>query len=119
MLPRLPSLTFLRLWAALLLATIGLQASVPAAASSEKTHGSAFAATTFEVAVLIPRDARALRQVLAPLPLALPPLAVPASEVPARVLTVPEPPAAHPDATGPPLRHIHSWEPAPRAPPRA
>lgn len=117
MLPRLPSLTLLRLWAALLLATIGLQASAPAAPSLEKTHGSAFAATTYEVAVLIQRDARSQRQALAPQPLL--PVAVLAAEVPARASVVPEQPAARPDSTGPPLHDIHSWQPAPRAPPRA
>lgn len=119
MLARLPSLTLVRLWAALLLATIGLQAAEPApAASFERTHGSAFAANTYEVALFVQRGDRAARQASVPVP-PLQPVAMPVLPAPARPAVLPAVPAPRPDSTGPPVLDIHSWEPAPRAPPRA
>jgi hypothetical protein len=122
MLARLPFLMLGRLWAALLLATIGLHAAAPApaaAAAIEQTHGSAFAVNSYEVALVVQRGDRAVRQApLAPQPLS--PATVPHETRPARVATLPVLPAPRPDSTGPPPpRDIHSWEPAPRAPPRA
>jgi hypothetical protein len=118
MLARFPSLRLVRLWAALLLATIGLQAagSAPAAAFG-RTHGSAFSAGTYEMALFVQRGDRVARQATAPQPLL--PLAVPTEVLPARSAVLPAIPAPRPDSTGPPLRDIRSWKPAPRAPPRA
>jgi hypothetical protein len=119
MLVRLPSLMLVRLWAALLLATIGLQAAEPApAASVERAHGSAFAANTYEVALFVQRGDRAVRQAWVPQP-PLQPVARSVLLAPAPRVALPVVPAPRPDSTGPPVLDIHSWEPAPRAPPRA
>jgi hypothetical protein len=118
MLARLQSLMVLRLCAALLLATIGAQAFRPVAAPLEQTHGSAFSATTYEVALLVQRSERSSRQEAVPQP--LPPVSRPTEPVALNVATLPAWPAPRPSSTGPPpLGDIHSWKPAPRAPPRA
>lgn len=117
MLARLPSLKLVRLWAALLLATIGLQATAAAAPSLEKTSGSAFSAATYEVALYVQRGEKVQRQAVAPQPLA--PLAVALESLPTRPVVLADGTAPRPDSTGPPRRQIHSWKPAPRAPPRA
>lgn len=118
MLARLPSLTLVRLWAALLLAAIGLQAAGPApAAAFERTHGSAFAANTYEVALLVQRGEKPARPAIAPQPLLAVILPIKASPAPLAALVAL--PAPRPNSTAPPLRDIHSWKPAPRAPPRA
>lgn len=117
MLGRLPSLTLVRLWAALLLATIGLQATVSAAPSLERKSGSAFSATTYEVALYVQRADRVQRQAVTPLPAT--PLDLGLRALPALGPTLVGLPALRPDSTGPPLRKVHSWYPAPRGPPRA
>jgi hypothetical protein len=117
MLTRLPSLMLVRLWAALLLATIGLQASASAAPTLEKTSGSAFSAASYEVALYVQRGDRVQRQAVAPQPLV--PLAAEARMLPVPVAAPADRLAPRPDSTGPPLRPIRSWKPAPRAPPRA
>jgi hypothetical protein len=117
MLARLPSLKLVRLWAALLLATIGLQATASAAPSLEKTSGSAFSATTYEVALYVQRGEKVQRQAVTPQPLL--PAAVAILSVPVRTAELADKPVLRPDSTGPPLREIQSWKPAPRAPPRA
>jgi hypothetical protein len=117
MLARLPSLMLVRLWAALLLAAVGLQAAGPApAATFEPTHGSAFTVDTHEVALLVQRGDRVVRQALQPpLPLVgLPPEMRPARPAMHAALRTPRP-----DSTGPPVRGIHAWRPAARAPPNA
>lgn len=111
MIVRLPSFGLMRLAAALLLATIGLQAAAPAVAI-ERTHGSAFSAATYEVAVL--RRADMVQIIKAPQPLAPVPfvngygLAVrfdaPGPRAPVDVQTLPAPEWRH-------------WLPQPRAPP--
>lgn len=117
MIARLPTLTLVRLWASLLLATIGLQATLPAALSVERTSGSAFSASTYEVALYVQRGERSQRAAVAPqsdVPL---PVLAPAEPLPAfGTVTIPTP---RPDSTGPPPGDILSWKPAPRAPPRA
>ena len=117
MLVRLPSLKLIRLWAMVLLATIGLQAAAPAAPSVQKVSGSAFSATTVEVALYAQRGDQAERQAVAPQPLAPPVAAVQVlpTYTPIRAVE----PAPRPDSTGPPLYDSQSWKPAPRAPPRA
>lgn len=116
MLARLPSLTPIRLWAALLLAVIGVHA-VLSAPVIERQSGSAFSAATHDVALHVQRAERAPRHALAPLPTtATGPSgqSVPSpAPVPARLTPL------QPDSTGPPLADIASWDPAPRAPPRA
>jgi len=114
---RLPSLKLVRLWAALLLATIGLQATASAAPFLEKTSGSAFSAATYEVALYVQRGEKVQRQAVASQPLV--PLAVAVQSLLASAAALTERPAPRPDSTGPPIREIHSWKPAPRAPPRA
>jgi hypothetical protein len=118
---RLPSLMFVRLWAALLLATIGLHAAMPApAVAFERTHGSAFAANRHEVALIVQRGEKVARQAVGPQPRLLPALATatdtfrPVGEA----IRSPDP-MPLPAATAPPLRPIRSWKPAPRAPPHA
>lgn len=103
-------------WAALLLATVGLQATAPVAAPLEPAHGSAFSATTFEVALAAQRRADPARQAPAPQPL-LPVSPEPRPLTPAATL-IPAP-APRPASTGPPAREILAFLPAPRAPPRA
>ena len=117
MLVRLPSLKLVRLWAALLLATIGLQATASAAPSLQKTSGSAFSAATYDVALYVQRGEKVQRHAVAPQPLV--PLAVAIRSLPTPTSALADQPAPRPDSTGPPLREIQSWKPAPRAPPRA
>jgi hypothetical protein len=118
MLGRLPSLTLIRLWAALLLAAIGLQAASPVGTPLEQRHGSAFSAATYEVALAFQRNERSdALESLVPQP---------TSPATAQVAPTRIEPAAQsamfaprPDSTGPPLTDSHSWRPAPRAPPIA
>lgn len=112
----LPLPKALRLWAALLLAAIGLQAAAPIGQVLETRHGSAFSATTAEVAVAPQRRIEADHQA----PLALPtivPVAFTAMPAPAFALPASWP--SRPDSTGPPAREILTRQPAPRAPPTA
>lgn len=114
-----PSLNLVRrslfgFWAALVLATVGFQATVPLPAPLEPAHGSAFSATTVEVALATRRHTEAARiavapQSLVPLPVeAAPRLAA----LPLAVI-----PAPRPNSTGPPAQDILVLQPAPRAPP--
>ena len=105
----------LRLWAALLLAVIGMQAVAPATAALQQTHGSAFSADTYEMAVH--RQARNDE-----------PVQIAAMEPPIPVFLdlehKPDAPVAtpahpRPDPTGPPLHGIRATPSAPRAPPQA
>jgi hypothetical protein len=118
MLARLPSLLLVRLWAALLLAAVGLQAGTAPAATFEQAHGSAFAVDTGDVALLVQRGDRVTRQAVAPEPSLLP-VGLRSEVPPGRSAARAVLPAPRPDSTGPPWRDIHSWQPAPRAPPRA
>lgn len=117
MLVRLPSLMLVRLLAALLLATIGLQASASAPPSLEKTSGSAFSAATYEVALYVQRGGKVQRQAVAPQPLV--PLPTVLRTLPVHAAAPAVRFAPRPASTGPPLRPIRAWKPAPRAPPRA
>jgi hypothetical protein len=112
-----PVTNLYRLWALLIVMVIGLQATAPTAPSLHKTDGSAFSASTYEVALYVQRADRGQRQQAAMQPAtSFAPVTVtadgPAPELVGR---------AHmrPDPTGPPLRDIHSWQPAPRGPPQA
>jgi hypothetical protein len=117
MLARLPSLKLVRLWAVLLLATIGLQATVSAAPTLQKTSGSAFSAATYEVALYVQRGEKVQRQAVTPQPLVPLAAAIDSPLAATTVLADGTPPCT--DSTGPPVREIHSWKPAPRAPPLA
>ena len=117
MFARLPSLTALRLWAALLLAAITVQAAAPVGQPLETRHGSAFSAATQEVAVAPQGRAEAERRVALPQPAALP-MGMP-GPVTGRT---PPPPAAwaiRPDSTGPPVHDILARQPPPQGPPSA
>lgn len=103
-----------RLLAVLMLATIGLQAVGPVAASLQHTHGSAFSAITYEVTLATQRTSEVRKAVVfrAALPL------VTFAQVPLlRQMALPVNFAPRPDSTGPPLHDAGSWEPSPRAPP--
>ena len=114
---RLPSLMLVRLWAALLMAVIGLQALDTAPPSLERRSGSAFSASTQEVALYVQRAERVQRQAVVPLPSVL--LPVQPAALPLRTAALIAVPAPRPDSTGPPPFDIQSWNPAPRGPPRA
>jgi hypothetical protein len=114
MLARLPLLTTVRMWAALLLAAIGLQALEPIATPLQLSHGSAFGATTYEAALAPQRRNVAEGQKLVPLSPTLPAI----RSVPDAFAMAP-PPAPRPDSTGPPARMILAREAPPRAPPLA
>lgn len=113
---RLPLPIVIRLWAVLLLAAIGLQAASPIARPLEARHGSAFSATTFEVALAPQRRVESVRHEAEPQPAPLP---APAAPVALAVASGPALPAPRPDSTGPPVHDILAWLPAPRGPPLA
>jgi|GEM_PF-1595517 hypothetical protein len=118
MLARLPLLIVIRLWAALLLVAIGLQAATPVGAPLEQRHGSAFSAATYEVALAFQRNERSeTRESLIPQP--VPPVSVQAAPVRVEPATLAVAMAPRPDSTGPPLPESLSWHRAPRAPPIA
>jgi hypothetical protein len=112
-----PLLILARLIAALLLATVGLQASAPIDRPLERSHGAAFSASTHEVALAAQRRAEPARLAMAPqphLPRAPQPVAI------GRVTTaLPRLPAPRPHSTGPPLAAPFALRPQPRAPPLA
>ncbi len=116
MFARLPSLTALRLWAALLLAAIVLQAAEPVGLPLETRHGSAFSAATQDVALAPQGRAEAERRIASPLPATLP-----VEPAPAAVRVAPPLPAwaFRPDSTGPPAHDILARQPPPRGPPSA
>lgn len=117
MFARLPSLTAVRLWAALLLAAIALQAAEPVGRPLETRHGSAFSAATSDVVIAPQRRAEAERRIALPEPVT-PPAAISAALA---ERTPPPPPAwtIAPDSTGPPAREILARQPPPRGPPGA
>lgn len=116
MLRCLPSLNPVRLLAALLLATIGLQAGESFDSAQQPTHGSAFSATTVEVAVVPQRRSGTVVTAVAPLP-AEPPRMAALGPLPTSHLAAL--PAARPDSTGPPVAVFWARPSAPRAPPLA
>lgn len=116
MILRFPSFAPLRIWSLLLLAVIGLQAAAPIRAPLDRPPGSAFSATTVDVAVsTVRRDAKqaAPAQITPDLPRhavdALPLGQVPHLLPSPRLRPEPRgpPPRAHParlpDSTAPPL----------------
>lgn len=111
---RFLSSTLLARLCAVLLAVIALQAAAPGAAM-ERSHGSAFSAATYEVALAGRTETATAR--LAPLPVPQPALPPPLlTAIPVRAALPVAPLRAHP-ATGPPLVQVAVRLPEPRAPP--
>jgi|KBSSwiStaDraftv2_1062776.scaffolds.fasta_scaffold05784_11 hypothetical protein len=106
----------LRLLAALLLLAAAFQAATPGWSPLEPTRGSAFSASTADVALAPTRSTEAAR--IAPHP--APPLAdaVAPQPIPGRNAALPQF-AARPDSTGPPATRPRAALPEPRAPPLA
>lgn len=102
------------LFAALLLATACLQAVEPIAAPLERSQGSAFSASTVDVAIVRPQTGQALRLVPTPVPL---PLAIVPVVAGLAVLVLPAVAPLRPDSTGPPPADPRIVRPGPRAPP--
>lgn len=117
MIAALPRLLVVRLLAALLLVVAGLQAGAPMGPVLERTHGSAFSASTHDVAVAASRRTEVSRVVAAPQPV-LPVMPVSEAVRPA-ALALGTLPAPRPDSTGPPPRDMPGRPPSPRGPPRA
>ncbi|MBB4859533.1 hypothetical protein HNO88_002862 [Novosphingobium chloroacetimidivorans] len=111
------ALVLFRLWAALLLATIGLQALEPVVTPLQRAPGSAFSAATADVALASSRRAEIAQ------PQALPTPALPRFPAPVSHASVPTmlPRAKHllPLARGPPPRERSERVPDPRGPPPA
>jgi len=103
-----------RLWAALLLAVIGLQAAEPIRAPLERVTGSAFSAATADVALASNRRTEATVLKVVPTP-PLPEMPQVVEPMPARTLV----PAARlrPSARAPPQRQDNARLPDPRGPP--
>ncbi|WP_338467074.1 hypothetical protein RXV95_00510 [Novosphingobium sp. ZN18A2] len=105
----------MRLFAALALAVIGLQAAQPWRLSVAPQHGSAFSASTVEVALVTERRGETARQTVVPEPIAG------ARTVPVRrpaVATAMQPRwRVRPESTGPPFPDLLLLRPGPRAPP--
>ncbi|MDE8650923.1 hypothetical protein [Novosphingobium album (ex Liu et al. 2023)] len=110
-----PSVLF-RLWLAVLLAAIGLQAAEPMRAPLERFRGSAFSAATSDVALASPRPAEAAKAQAPHMPAsAIRP--APLRAVPLTAFVLPGQPRPRPEARGPPPRHRADRLPAPRGPP--
>jgi hypothetical protein len=110
------TLAWFRLWAFVLLATIGLQAMSPVAAPLQRELGSAFSAATADVALASTRRAESTRLVLPTPPLPRDEAVIRLVPMAAALL-----PIAHlrPAATGPPPRLSPQRLPDLRGPPLA
>lgn len=113
---RPPLASIFRLWAFLLLATIGLQAISPIGSALRLSNGPTFSANTFEVAIA-PQRQKSRDDATAPLPSD--------TWLPSQNRHFLPQPAfgvdyAHFDLAAGPLAHsLHHWRHAPRAPPAA
>jgi hypothetical protein len=108
----------LRWWTLLLLAAIGLQAAVPIRAPLERVQGSAFSASTIDVALTTARRASDQRANLAqPMP-AAPPSVIEPAPLP-QAFALAEPNHLRPEARGPPPRRHSARLPDSTAPPLA
>ena len=112
----------LRLWAALLIAMIGLQSYGGAQAmdfgQTDPRHGSTFSVANDDAALVTrPGDVRQIvREAPPPDPLTSPP----APAFVNRTIAVAHPAAPfHAEARAPPARDLLNWRPAPRGPPAA
>ena len=110
------TLAWFRLWAVVLLATIGLQAMAPVAAPLQREAGSAFSAATADVALASTRRAESTKVALP-----TPPLPLEKPHVRLAPLLVALLPIVHlrPAATGPPPRLSPQRLPDLRGPPLA
>jgi len=109
----------LRFWPLLLLAAIGLQAAEPIRAPLERLQGSAFSASTIDVALGTTRRVQGQQAAsVQPLPplLPQPPAQVP---LPARAWALSQPAHVLPEARGPPPRSHPARLPDSTAPPLA
>jgi len=104
-----------RLWAVLLVLTVAFHAGVPMGPPLVVQSGSAFSASTADVALAPVRrgEVRAVAQVQVPHPV------VPADPAPVIAVEASRAPVAHgwPDQTGPPPLLPLSTRPAPTGPP--
>lgn len=114
MLARLSSLILARIAAALLLAGICAQAALPVRAPLQQSHGSAFSALTFEVALAPRRGDEASVQTTPMQPAPMPVAAGPVAAAPPAITARPTP---RPDSTGPPVHEFRPPQANPRAPP--
>ena len=105
----------MRIWSLLLLAAIGLQAAEPIRAPLERMQGSAFSASTLDVALA--SDRRAQGQHVAPTP--LPPPAATLEQPASARFALAEPAHLRPEARGPPPRSHPARLPDSTAPPIA
>lgn len=108
----------LRLWTLLLLAAIGLQAASPMRAPLERVQGSAFSASTIDVALASTRKAESAAnaaQVTPPSPQTLARTVTPL----ATTLALADQPRLRPEARGPPPRRHPARVPDSTAPPLA
>jgi len=97
---------------ALLLATIGFQAAVPAEAA-DRSPGSAFSAQTHEVALAPHEEVRTTPSIPPSPP------GPPAAALSLRPIVVRGTPAPRSQSTGPPASHLSVQLPHPRGPPLA
>lgn len=107
-----------RSWALLLLAVIGLQAATPVSAPLDRQQGSAFSASTIDVALTtMRRDAghAAIAQTAAPVPAELAQV-LPRERRPRLAVATQR---LRPDVRGPPPRELPSRLPDSTAPPLA
>ncbi|KQM19521.1 hypothetical protein [Novosphingobium sp. Leaf2] len=94
----------LRMWTLLLLAAIGLQAAAPMRAPLERVSGSAFSASTIDVALASARRVQDERTTIAQPLVPVPPRAV--ALLPSLApLALPERPFLRPQPRAPPRRH--------------
>lgn len=109
----------LRIWSLLLLAAIGMQAAEPIRAPLERMQGSAFSASTLDVALAAPRRTQGLQQA-ATQPLPIPPAITVVEDLPAPArFALARPPHLRPEARGPPPRGHPARLPDSTAPPIA
>jgi hypothetical protein len=106
----------MRVWTLLLLAAIGLQAAEPIHAPLQRTQGSAFSATTIDVAVVSNRKGET--EVLAS-PLPAPAMAAVQPRLKSIPLTAIAPAHLWPETRGPPPRGHPAAPPDSTAPPFA
>lgn len=118
-LPRLLTIRLLtiRLWGALLLAAIGLQAAQPVVHVFERVQGSAFSSATADVAIAARAGSAAVRLAALPLPVSLLPSVLVAGAQ--RAAPRAGLPLVRPRSTAPPVYPPLPGRAAPRAPPLA
>jgi hypothetical protein len=111
------TLALFRLWAVLLLATVGLQAMTPVPAPLQRETGSAFSAATADVALVSTRRGDAAR--LAPVPAPAVPEAEPTVRLAPSAASFLPAERVRPAVRGPPPRRSAQRLPDLRGPPLA